>query len=106
MRPAEHNVADLIERECDALKTFLIAKNDSYGNSALDPVRIFSRADAAEQLRVRIDDKLSRLSRGNEHGTDDTLLDLHGYLVLLRVFNRNERAPRPPAPPVVGPGGP
>ena len=41
----------------------LLAKNDAYGNSALDPVRIFSRADPIEQLNVRLDDKLSRLAR-------------------------------------------
>ena len=40
----------------------LVRKNASYGNSALDPVRIFSRASPIEQLRVRIDDKLDRKS--------------------------------------------
>lgn len=38
----------------------LLAKNAAYGNSALEPVRIFSKADPTEQIRVRIDDKLSR----------------------------------------------
>jgi DNA-binding XRE family transcriptional regulator len=62
----------------------LIAKNAAYGNSALDPVRIYSRANPAEQIRVRIDDKLSRLARGHAAGEDVTL-DLLGYLVLLRI---------------------
>ena len=32
--------------------------------SALDPLRIFSKADTTEQINVRIDDKLSQIARG------------------------------------------
>ena len=74
-----------IARECDRIKAFLVEKNLAYGNSATDPVRIFSNANTAEQLLVRIDDKLSRIQRGGEYPGDDTLLDLIGYLILLRV---------------------
>jgi hypothetical protein len=56
-----------------------------YGNLPLYPVRIFSRADPVEQLNVRIDDKVSRITRGREFAGDDTELDLIGYLVLRRV---------------------
>jgi hypothetical protein len=70
---------------CDGLKELLLEKNRAYGNSALDPVRIFSKASAEEQLLVRIDDKLSRLVRGHEYPGDDTIKDLAGYLVLLLV---------------------
>lgn len=69
------------------LRSFLIAKNQAYGNSALEPVRVFSKADPVEQLRVRIDDKLSRLFRGKASG-EDTELDLLGYLTLLQVARR------------------
>jgi len=78
--------------ECDDLARFLIGKNRKYGNSALDPVRIFSKADAREQLLVRIDDKLSRFKRGDDAG-EDTVLDLLGYLVLLRVWDGLEKEP-------------
>lgn len=67
-------VADLIEQ-----------KNAAYGNSALPPMRVFSRADRREGLRVRIDDKLSRMARGDGCATEDTLRDLVGYLALLAV---------------------
>jgi len=86
-------VPDMKERISDELQkieTFLHDKNDAYGNSALDPVRVFSRTDTAEQLRVRIDDKLSRLMRGGEYPGDDTVLDLVGYLVLLRIAERSD----------------
>lgn len=39
----------------------LIEKNRKYGDSALKPQRIFSKASAVEQIKVRIDDKLSRM---------------------------------------------
>lgn len=77
-------VATLIETTCDELKSFLLSKNKAYGNSALDPVRIFSKASPVEQILVRIDDKLSRLSRGSAAG-EDVEKDLLGYLLLLRV---------------------
>ena len=77
-----------IEAVCDEVKEMLIKKNRSYGNSAEDPVRIFSKADPIEQINVRIDDKLSRLSRGSEYPGDDTILDLIGYLILMLVIVR------------------
>ena len=80
-------VPALIARECSSLRELLIAKNEAYGNAALDPVRIFSKADPEEQLRVRIDDKLSRLVRGQDAG-EDVVLDLLGYLILLRIARR------------------
>jgi len=71
----------------DEIETMLVQKNEAYGDSALTPVRIFSRADEVEQLKVRIDDKLSRLVRGKTAG-EDVETDLLGYLVLLRVARR------------------
>ena len=70
---------------CHEIAFMLIEKNHSYGNSALDPVRIFSKADAREQLHVRIDDKLNRLMKGTEYIGDNDIDDLIGYLVLLKI---------------------
>jgi len=91
-RPSASNLltsAEAIELECDAIKVMLLEKNSRYGNSALDPLRIFSKSDLDEQINVRIDDKLSRLARGNLAGdTEDVVADLIGYLVLKRVAKR------------------
>jgi len=78
---------EMIRAECREVERILLAKNQAYGNSALQPVRIFSKADPIEQIRVRIDDKLSRLARG-QAGGEDVTLDLIGYLVLLRVAEK------------------
>lgn len=67
----------------DELKSLLIQKNTAYGDSALNPIRIFSTADPIEQLNVRIDDKLSRIANGDT--SEDAELDLIGYLILKRI---------------------
>jgi hypothetical protein len=80
-------VQQAINDECDSIKDMLLEKNKAYGNSAISPLRIMSRAGTLEQIRVRIDDKLSRMSRGSAAG-EDAEKDLIGYLVLLRVARR------------------
>ena len=72
---------------CDDIKELLIHKNRKYGNSALQPNRIFSKCSATEQLLVRIDDKLNRIMKGaGLLATDeDVVNDLIGYLVLLKI---------------------
>lgn len=77
--------------ECYAIAAMLCAKNRAYGNSALEPVRVFSRASTREQLLVRLDDKLSRIARGTGEETEDVVSDLIGYLVLLRIADRMTR---------------
>jgi hypothetical protein len=74
-----------IGQVCDEIKAMLIAKNKSYGDSALNPVRIFSTSDSVEQLHVRIDDKLSRITRGGSFIGDNDIDDLIGYLILLKI---------------------
>ena len=68
----------------EEIRSLLLKKNEAYGDSALNPVRIFSKSDTLEQLNVRIDDKLSRLSRGDQAG-EDVILDLLGYLLIYRI---------------------
>lgn len=79
------NTVNDINRVCNEIKDMLMAKNLAYGDSALDPVRIFSKADPAEQIRIRIDDKLSRFARGKEFPGDNDVNDLIGYLILLKI---------------------
>jgi hypothetical protein len=74
-----------ISNICDEIKEMLIKKNKSYGDSAIDPIRIFSKANTDEQIKIRIDDKLSRISRGSEFYGDNDIDDLIGYLILFKV---------------------
>jgi len=76
---------------CDEIKELLLEKNKRYGDSALAPVRIFSKADTLDQLEVRMDDKLSRIRNMDPSDTEDAFLDLIGYMVLHRVAKMQQR---------------
>lgn len=76
-----------IAEVCDDVKTLLLEKNAKYGDSALNPSRIFSKATTVEQLLVRIDDKLNRIQKGAGllASDEDVVQDLIGYLILLKI---------------------
>jgi hypothetical protein len=82
----ENSVYDVL----NPIYSMLIEKNDKYGNSALEPKRIFSKMNSIEQLYVRIDDKLSRISNQNLNDDEDVIDDLIGYLVLLKIAINKE----------------
>lgn len=83
-----NDVEEAILMECLDFATFLIKKNRAYGNSALNPCRIMSKANTIEQLYVRIDDKLNRLMNGSDYPGDNDIQDLIGYLILLQVAKK------------------
>lgn len=77
-----------VENVLNGIRDMLVEKNRKYGNSALNPIRIFSSSSAVEQLNVRIDDKLKRIQNQQEDDDEDAELDLIGYLVLKRLAKR------------------
>jgi hypothetical protein len=77
---------------CDEIKELLLSKNRRYGDSALNPVRVFSKANPLEQLKVRIDDKLSRLKSAQDDEDEDVVNDLLGYLVLYKIAQSRQTA--------------
>jgi hypothetical protein len=82
---------DKISKKCDEIKSLLLSKNDAYGNAALEPIGIFSQLESGESIKVRIDDKLKRIQNvGINENTEDTVLDLAGYLILLMIAMDNE----------------
>lgn len=81
----EKDFENIVRGICNDLADLLIKKNKSYGNSALEPINCFYKGDAGTSIKVRIDDKLSRIMRGSEYQGDDTIWDLMGYLILLLV---------------------
>lgn len=86
---------EYIKQECDDIKKMLLRKNKEYGDSAINPIKIFSSADALELINVRIDDKLSRIkNRETKNIKEDTEMDLIGYLILKRVFQRSSKGPK------------
>jgi hypothetical protein len=76
-----------------SIKELLLEKNEKYGNSALEPLGVFSQLSAKEGLLVRIDDKLKRIKNGSlEKDDEDVINDLIGYLVLLKIHTNAEKA--------------
>lgn len=88
----DDGAAHAIRSECDAIRDELLAKNERYGSAALDPLGIAAKGLSPEAgIRVRIDDKLKRWQTQGEDDDEDTVADLVGYLILLRVQRRLRR---------------
>ena len=88
MTPPINQSAMDIAATCDGLKELLLEKNRKYGDAALSPLRVFSKADPVEQIKVRLDDKLSRLANQQNDEDEDVIQDLLGYLILLRIAQK------------------
>ncbi|HML29540.1 MAG TPA: hypothetical protein PKE16_12020 [Hyphomicrobium sp.] len=72
--------ADQLDQTLENIRAMLIEKNRSYGNSALDPVRLFATSDA--------------VVRGLEFMDENTPKDFLGYLILLDIAERVARERR------------
>jgi len=85
------NTRNKIVSKCRQLEELLLDKNSKYGDAALNPMRVFSKAGTSEGIKIRIDDKLKRIQNaGLVDSTEDTLQDLAGYLILLMIAKDNE----------------
>lgn len=78
-------VRSLITAECSEIAKMLIDKNRKYGNSVFSPLKVFSKLDPEERIKVRLDDKISRIVSGQEDEDEDVDLDIIGYLILKRI---------------------
>jgi hypothetical protein len=77
------------------IRELLVSKNLKYGNSALEPLGVFSQLSAKEGLLVRIDDKLKRIKNGSlQKDDEDVINDLIGYLVLLKIETNRAKLER------------
>lgn len=81
----------LIKKIGEEVIELLLQKNLDYGDTANNPISIFSKLDSIEAISARIDDKLSRIkNKGINDNTEDTVTDLIGYLILLKVSLRQK----------------
>lgn len=87
------NFHEEVYRVLSEITEMLIAKNQKYGNSAIEPLGIFSDLSPEEGLKVRIDDKLKRIKNGSlDRDDEDVVNDLIGYLVILKILQKEEKA--------------
>ena len=76
----------LLDKVVEKIVKLLKEKNAAYGNTALNPANVFSKLDSTEAICARLDDKLSRIkNRGINDKTEDTVDDIIGYLLLLKM---------------------
>lgn len=70
----------------DAMKDLLLYKNKKYGDSAVNPKRIFYKGDATNSILIRLDDKLSRImANENAKPRINDVADIIGYCTLLLI---------------------
>lgn len=88
--------SDKIKEVGNQVINMLLEKNKAYGDSALKPANIFARGSAVDNLCSRIDDKLMRIkNKGISDETEDTINDLIGYLILLKISIQDEHIGQP-----------
>lgn len=81
-----------ITKATNEVRDLLLEKNAAYGDSALKPANIFAKGSAVDNIACRIDDKLMRIkNKGLNDATEDTIQDLIGYLILLKIAIEDER---------------
>lgn len=75
-----------LDKVSKQITDLLKSKNKAYGNTALNPSNVFSKLDATEAICARLDDKLARIkNKGINDNTEDTVDDIIGYLLLLKM---------------------
>lgn len=79
----------LIVEICEEIKELLLEKNRKYGDSAINPIRIFSKSNNLEQILVRIDDKINRIKNIQADEDEDVINDLIGYFILYKVAKKS-----------------
>jgi len=76
---------DKIKQKCDEIRDLLLEKNKSYGNSVFNKGILFE-VEPMYAIQARINDKLNRIKSKNTYLSENDLMDLTGYFILLQVL--------------------
>ena len=69
-----------------AIRDLLLYKNQKYGDSALQPKRVFYKGDAVNSILIRLDDKIGRIMANTESAPRiNDVADIIGYCTLLLI---------------------
>lgn len=70
----------------EAMRDLLLYKNQKYGDSALQPKRVFYKGDAVNSILIRLDDKIGRIMANTESAPRiNDVADIIGYCTLLLI---------------------
>lgn len=80
--PTQQKIKDIFSGMTD----LLLYKNEKYGDSAINPKKIFYKGDSANSILIRLDDKIGRvMSNTEEKPRVNDVADIIGYCTLLLV---------------------
>ena len=69
-----------------AMQDLLLYKNQKYGDSAINPKKIFYKGDSTNSILIRLDDKIGRvMSNTEEKPRVNDVCDIIGYCTLLLI---------------------
>lgn len=69
-----------------AMRDLLLYKNQKYGDSAINPKKIFYKGDSTNSILIRLDDKIGRvMSNTEEKPRINDVCDIIGYCTLLLI---------------------
>lgn len=75
-----------IKEITEAMEDLLLYKNQKYGDSAINPKKIFYKGDSTNSILIRLDDKLGRvMSNTEEKPRVNDVCDIIGYCTLLLI---------------------
>lgn len=70
----------------DGMKNLLLYKNRKYGDSAINPKKVFYKGDSTNSILIRLDDKIGRvMSNPEDKPRVNDVADIIGYCTLLLV---------------------
>lgn len=80
--PTQQKIKDILSGMTD----LLLYKNRKYGDSAINPKKIFYKGDSTNSILIRLDDKIGRvMSNTEEKPHVNDVADIIGYCTLLLV---------------------
>ena len=80
--PTQQKIKDILSGMTD----LLLYKNKKYGDSAINPKKIFYKGDITNSILIRLDDKIGRvMSNTEEKPRVNDVADIIGYCTLLLV---------------------
>lgn len=80
--PTQRKIHEII----GAMKDLLLYKNQKYGDSAINPKKIFYKGDSTNSILIRLDDKIGRvMSNTDEKPRVNDVCDIIGYCTLLLI---------------------
>ena len=80
--PTQQKICEIM----GAMKDLLLYKNQKYGDSAINPKKIFYKGDSTNSILIRLDDKIGRvMSNTEDKPRVNDVCDIIGYCTLLLI---------------------